>query len=331
MQPEDNRRIFLVDARTMGRHATGIGMYAYRHLLRLMDEMPGFGFAMATDVAESRHILSLKDMGVAVYEYGRQVGASPSLFRYLSFVRDVAREISPEIFWQPNNLQPVKITGPGRIILTIHDFYGISAFDFSNALWHLYCRWAFRRTLGNITEVWFNSFRTRDEAFRLFPAMRTIENKVVHPVIDVSLAKRCAPFASGRPYFLYLGNVEKRKGADILVKAYGKYKKRGGLCDLLFAGRERNVKIPREMGGVRSLGYVDEEMKFSLLLGAKALVVPSRHEGYGMHLAEAAKLGARVISSDLPVFGEIDCPGRFVFESGNEESLARALEKTEKG
>ncbi len=42
-----------------------------------------------------------------------------------------------------------------------------------------------------------------------------------------------------------------------------------------------------------------------LLDGARAMLMPSRAEGFGLPLIEALQLGVPVIASDLPVFREI--------------------------
>lgn len=43
----------------------------------------------------------------------------------------------------------------------------------------------------------------------------------------------------------------------------------------------------------------------ALLLGARALLMPSLAEGYGLPVAEAARAGTPVLCNDLPVFREV--------------------------
>ena len=82
--------------------------------------------------------------------------------------------------------------------------------------------------------------------------------------------------------------------------------------------------MPRT-AGIEVLGYVSDEMKFSLLCSALALVVPSRAEGYGMQVAEAAALDVPCLASDLAVFREIDPTNRRVFPVGDADALCDGL------
>ena len=63
---------------------------------------------------------------------------------------------------------------------------------------------------------------------------------------------------------------------------------------------------PERMGGhVRELGLCDDNEVTELLSGARALLMPSFAEGFGLPVIEALQLGTPVIVSDLPVFREI--------------------------
>ena len=53
------------------------------------------------------------------------------------------------------------------------------------------------------------------------------------------------------------------------------------------------------------LPQCDDEGLSELLSGARALLMPSMIEGFGLPLVEALQLGVPVIASDLPVFREI--------------------------
>ena len=65
---------------------------------------------------------------------------------------------------------------------------------------------------------------------------------------------------------------------------------------------------------------------FELLSSAKALVLPSRYEGFGIAPLEALYLGTNAIISDIPVLKEVynSYPVSF-FNVDNPESLCSAL------
>jgi glycosyltransferase involved in cell wall biosynthesis len=318
-------KTWLIDARTFASRPTGVGTYAFRLLGQLRREEPASRFVLACDVEESDMIRACAAQGLDVRAYGRRVFNSVGVLGYFQFVKRVVADVRPDVFWQPNNLQPFRPKGVPRVIVTMHDVFGLDSFSLRYAPWHIYYRLAFGRTLRNATELWFNS-RETERQVRAAASRRldSLDTRITYPIADVPLRASIAPAHRERPYFLYLGNIEKRKGADILIEAYARYQARGGTSDLVFAGIEKNVVVPRTEG-IDVLGYVPDAMKFSLLCSAQALVVPSRAEGYGMQVAEAAALGVPCLASDLAVFREIDSTGRRVFPTGDSSALSAAM------
>ena len=57
--------------------------------------------------------------------------------------------------------------------------------------------------------------------------------------------------------------------------------------------------------GVLHLGYLDDPTLVAILRRARALIFPSRYEGFGLPLVEAMALGCPVVASDLPTAREI--------------------------
>ncbi len=327
------RERWLVDARTFGSRPTGVGLYACRHVRRLLSE--GRDLVLVTDVQESAAMRGLAAQGVPIRAYGRRVSNSVGVLGYFRFVQKVVAETRPSVFWQPNNIQPFKPKGVPRVIVTMHDTFGLGSFSgrtgLSSALrllpWRAYYRFSFGRTIRNATELEYNSQQTKREVEALSERARQLDGPVVYPIAEVTPATDAA-IATCRArhgrYFLYLGNVETRKGADVLLAAYRLYRAMGGTAALVFAGLERDVHPPRG-DGIEALGYVPDDEKFALMGAALALVVPSRAEGYGMQVAEAAALGITCLASDLPVFGEIDPSGRVTFPAGDAAALAGLL------
>lgn len=325
--PPRSVKTWLVDARTFGSKPTGIGMYAKRQLARLMRENPGVRFVLVTDVFESEAMRELNLAGAAVHVYGKRIFNSVGVLGYFRFVKRVIAETRPDVYWQPNNLQPFRPKDVPRVIVTMHDVFGL---DWSRryALWHCYYRLSFRRTLRYATELWFNSRETERQVREAAPeSVARLHTEVVRPLAETPPRDKIAPSPVKGPYFLYLGNIEVRKGADVALAAWRKYRASvdGPSAGLVFAGLEKNVKVPRT-DGVSVLGYVDDATKFALMAGAKALLAPSRAEGYGMQVAEAAALGVRCLASDLAVFREIDGTGRSVFPVGDADALAELME-----
>jgi len=77
---------------------------------------------------------------------------------------------------------------------------------------------------------------------------------------------------------------------------------RGWEAQAAHAILDRDPVIARH---VIELGQTDDAALSGLIGGARALLMPSFAEGFGLPVIEALQLGTPVIASDLPVFREI--------------------------
>lgn len=122
--------------------------------------------------------------------------------------------------------------------------------------------------------------------------------------------------AMDRPYFVAVGTIEGRKNHILLLKIWQYLVEqlgseaprlliigqRGWEAEHALAMLDRN---PALRGPVRELGDCDDVELARLIAGARALLMPSFAEGFGLPVVEALQLGTPVIASDLPVFREI--------------------------
>lgn len=123
--------------------------------------------------------------------------------------------------------------------------------------------------------------------------------------------------AVGRhPYFVMCGTIEPRKNHLLVLHVWRELVAEFGRAapKLLLVGERgwENEHIidllercPALQGPViRASGLTTPSLK-RLLLGARALLMPSFAEGYGLPVVEAIAAGVPVIASDIPVFREI--------------------------
>ncbi|MDX6639215.1 MAG: hypothetical protein QOF12_226, partial [Solirubrobacteraceae bacterium] len=100
-----------------------------------------------------------------------------------------------------------------------------------------------------------------------------------------------------RPYVLTVGGAGLRKNLGVLEPLAAALHARG--IDLAAAGTRRSHHPQSDdVGGIRGLGYVAEELLPSLYAGARAFVLPSLHEGFGLPCIEAMRSGVPVAASD---------------------------------
>lgn len=142
----------------------------------------------------------------------------------------------------------------------------------------------------------------------------------------VEEGKRALPQAERENYVVFLGRLEiNNKGLDTLIEAV----RRLGDVRLLLAGRGRDEQRLKEMSTgipVEFLGFISEQKKRDLLRNASIFVLPSRFEGWGIAVLEAAAFGTPVVVSDIPELGyALDGGFGRSFRTGDPEDLARVM------
>ncbi len=127
------------------------------------------------------------------------------------------------------------------------------------------------------------------------------------------------------PPLLYVGRLHiKNKGLDTLLAAM-----KGLDIKLLIAGRGNDGECLEQMiikfglKNVTLAGFVGENEKIRLLRNTQALVLPSRFEGWGIVVLEAAACGKPVIVSDIPELRyAVDAGFGISFKTGDAKDLA---------
>jgi glycosyltransferase involved in cell wall biosynthesis len=130
---------------------------------------------------------------------------------------------------------------------------------------------------------------------------------------------------AARPYFLFVGTLEKRKNIGRLIEAWREVRRSQDI-DLVLAGRAREgFQEPAEEEGLRVLGAVTEEDLPALYSGAAALVYPSLYEGFGLPVLEAMQCGATVITSRDPAIMEVSGGAAIHVDATDVRALAEAM------
>jgi glycosyltransferase involved in cell wall biosynthesis len=105
--------------------------------------------------------------------------------------------------------------------------------------------------------------------------------------------------------FLFVGTICSRKGIDILLGAFGKLVRKFPSAGLALAGKEEGDnnyrRIVSQLGLAENVlfrGPVQASQIASVIRLGDVLVLPSRFDGWGMTLNEAASLGRALIATD---------------------------------
>lgn len=176
----------------------------------------------------------------------------------------------------------------------------------------------------------------RDAVYRYFPGDYT----VIPNGIDYERFSRDAeplpPYNDGRPTILFVGRLEKRKGFEYLLDAFGRVRLEIPNARLVVAGaynkddKEPFVLQARRNGihGVHFVGYVPEPEKPRYFHSCDVFCVPSTgFESFGIVLLEAMAAGRPLVASNIPGYRSVLTDGRegLLVEPGDSEALAVAL------
>jgi glycosyltransferase involved in cell wall biosynthesis len=122
---------------------------------------------------------------------------------------------------------------------------------------------------------------------------------------------------TSHPYFICLGTIEGRKNHLLLLHLWRQFADTmptASIPRLVIVGRRgwENEQVldlldrcPSLAGIVEEIGCCSDDRLASLMHGARALLMPSFAEGFGMPIAEALAIGLPVICSDIPAHREV--------------------------
>lgn len=332
----------LIDARSLGSHPSGVGIYLY-DFLKEMIKQDSFEITLLSDVALSNEMKWLAQQNIPIITYGKHISQSVGVFQYFKFIQDSLDYYQPDLFWEPNNLIPVPLRRfTGKIMVTIHDIFPISQPEHHGFLYPKYFRYGMKQTLKQADLITYNSVETKCETENRFPQAKNISHMVSYIIVnkpDLSDAPVTPDVlfpnvkVDGEDFFLYIGNLEKRKGTDLLLKAYEKYRALGGEKKLYLGGRIRESEIQQmfdriqeEVPSIVSLGYVGNEEKNALFRYCSGFLFPSRAEGFGIPVVEAMHFNKPILASNLSIFHEIVGDAISYFDcSGTEEEQIQNL------
>lgn len=301
--------------------ARGIGRYVRAVLPRLLEQRPALRLVPFARRQSQLPALSatLGALGIV----GERV--TPRLFTEIG--RDEA-----DLFWYPWNI--ARPAPPrGAVVATVHDAAPLAFPDPRWAKWWQNRRWrrlyAATATRANviITDAMFTAAelaRVLDVAAERIRVVPLAANDVRIPPPERD-AGALARLGVRRPYVLAVSARDRRKNLALLDRAMAHVADLLPDATLVTVGPHREEADARKPAWLRSLGFVDDDDLVSLYRGARALVVPSLYEGFGLPVLEAMQVGTPVLcarTSSLPEVG--GSAARYVSPSDDGE-LALAI------
>jgi glycosyltransferase involved in cell wall biosynthesis len=169
---------------------------------------------------------------------------------------------------------------------------------------------AFRRRVQRDIDRTHLLFTDSDFSRRQLCANFTVRTEPIVMRFGPTTAARhvhsATPPAEERPYFLYVGGYDPRKGIETLLRVFLDMHREHRLSARLiltgtpkyFSTALRNlIRNGKEQGIIEEAGYVDEPTLADLYVRALALVYPSKFEGFGLPPIEAMTVGCPVVTT----------------------------------
>lgn len=257
-----------------------------------------------------------------------------------------------DVFFFPADYTYFPISTSARVVVTKHDMIDrrVPTLLFPNwrsrLFWEAKVRLAMRRA-DLVFTVSQTSRRDIVEAFGLAPDRVRVISDAVDPSFSPAPPGGARAHALARydiddaaPFVLYVGGISPHKNLVTLVEAFARWRAQGGaravslvlvgeyVADVFHSSYPRIRELIAEAGlesSVRFTGFVPDADLPYFYSAARALVLPSLYEGFGLPALEAMACGTPVIASRGGALPEVVGNAGLLFDALSVDQLTSAL------
>jgi glycosyltransferase involved in cell wall biosynthesis len=152
-------------------------------------------------------------------------------------------------------------------------------------------------------------------------------------VIDISACETGtdspAPFSGERRDIIFISTTEPRKNLESAIAGFLAWENPEHHRLLIIGAITRNGRdIQRQFRGAKNviwLGAIGDATRSTLLARAKALLYPSKFEGFGLPLVEAQRFGTPIITSQVTSMPEV-APSAVLIDPHRPDTITAALD-----
>ena len=250
----------------------------------------------------------------------------------------LALRVARRPLWSPSTSAPIAI---GRQVVTIHDIAFVDVPQhFSPAFARLYralTALTVRRARHIVAVSDFTRRRLIDH-YRLDPQrVTTIHSGVAdafhrRPEAQIAAARAATGLPAGAPYLIAFYGNDPRKNSARVLAAWQMLRAQGDpAARLVLFGRASNSRVfaaANPVGvddSVVLAGDVPDDRLAALFSGARAFVFPSLYEGFGLPVIEAARCGARIVTSAVASLPEVSPADALLLNPHDVPAIADAM------
>jgi glycosyltransferase involved in cell wall biosynthesis len=287
-----------VDATPLREKLTGVGNYLYYLLEELIQQRYEDHFFLYA-IKNSGTLEAFQRFPNVTIRISSFLGVSEALWSQTTLPWK-CRKDKIDLLWGAT--QSVPFFGSFKRIITIYDFayrlYPKTVSYVRGTYLRIFGERMYKRadcltviSQGTATRLWEHYGLKADEI--VTPPIKKLDADQTETVLKQFSLKL-------KKYYLMVGTLEPRKNIVPALKAF-----HSEIPLVLVGGKGwRDEEILKELKAsskkVIVLGYLPDSILNALVKGAKAFIMPSLYEGYGMPIAEARILGTPVICCDSP-------------------------------
>jgi len=167
------------------------------------------------------------------------------------------------------------------------------------------------------------------DIFGVRPERLAVVGNGVEPVFfQAKPNDKCAAVAGLRdPYIVVVGGLTMRKGAEYVLDVARRLEEAKSPLQIVVVGESATfyLSLAQQLPNIRHVGYVGLDRMPGVLRGARALLCLSRHETFGIPVAEAMAAGTPVVASRFAALPETVGDAGLLVDATASEHVAQAL------
>jgi len=319
-----NKRI-LIDARCLTAHMHGIARVALRFIENAVRIAPDNSYVVLTGTGTPAALLP-KAPCLNVETTGTKLYGLAERF----VIPRIIKRIAPDLYYSPTCFAPSRAACP--VVFSIYDLIYISAPSSGSLLRRIYFNTVVKKAAKNAARVITDSnYVARELNSRLGIPEKKI--RTVYLGVDESFGDAAKSPDVETPYILNVSNRFPHKNTAALLRAFEILLEKGLRGYKLIVVGEQNAAVRDVAGGerlrphVELAGHVDDERLAGLMRGASLFVLPSRYEGFGLPVLEAARAGVPVVAGDNTAVAELFRDCACLVDMDSPPAIAGAMER----